>query len=162
MLIADTVPVEQASRSYSTDDERWAALLQRDGAADSAFYYSVRTTGVYCRPSCGARKPRRENVRFHLAAADAESAGFRPCKRCRPDEPSLAMQHTAAVAKACRLIQASDEVPGLDELAASAELRVLIRPPRPRRSERRTSTRSARICGSPCSDRRRARETSSG
>ena len=66
-----------------TDEQRWEAVRRRDPAAVGAFYYSVRTTGVYCRPTCAARLPRRENVAFHATCADAERAGFRPCKRCR-------------------------------------------------------------------------------
>ena len=71
------------------DDARWNAVQRRDRAADGTFVYSVRTTGVYCRPSCAARLPRRENVAFHETCADAERAGFRPCKRCRPNEPAV-------------------------------------------------------------------------
>ena len=71
--------------AYRTDAQRWQAVKSRDRTADGQFYYSVASTGVYCRPSCGARLPRRENVAFHQSAADAERAGFRPCKRCRPD-----------------------------------------------------------------------------
>jgi uncharacterized protein len=66
------------------EDACWDAMCRRDPTADGTFFYSVRTTGVYCRPSCAAR-PRRENVAFHATAADAERAGFRPCKRCRPN-----------------------------------------------------------------------------
>jgi uncharacterized protein len=73
----------QRSQAYSSDEARWEAVRRRDRAADGVFYCSVRTTGVYCRPSCAAR-PRRENVSFHATAAEAERAGFRPCKRCRP------------------------------------------------------------------------------
>jgi AraC family transcriptional regulator of adaptative response/methylated-DNA-[protein]-cysteine methyltransferase len=94
--------------------------VRRDGGADGAFYYSVRTTGVYCRPSCASRQARRENVAFHSTCAEAERAGFRPCKRCRPNEAGLAEQHAAAVAKACRLMESADEMPGLDALAAAA------------------------------------------
>jgi AraC family transcriptional regulator of adaptative response/methylated-DNA-[protein]-cysteine methyltransferase len=65
-------------------DPRWSAVVARDAAADGSFHYSVRTTGVYCRPSCAARLARPEHVRFHETTADAEAAGFRPCKRCRP------------------------------------------------------------------------------
>jgi AraC family transcriptional regulator, regulatory protein of adaptative response / methylated-DNA-[protein]-cysteine methyltransferase len=82
----------------------------------------VTTTGVYCRPSCAARLAKPENVRFHLTRAEAEQAGFRPCKRCKPDQPSPAKQHAAKVAEACRLIEAADEVPNLDQLARSAGL----------------------------------------
>ena len=105
---------------YSTDDERWAALMSRDSGADGAFYYSVNTTGVYCRPDCPARLARRENVRFHLTCEAAEEAGFRPCKRCRPNEAGLAAQRAAAVAKACRLIETAEDIPALDSLAAVA------------------------------------------
>jgi AraC family transcriptional regulator of adaptative response/methylated-DNA-[protein]-cysteine methyltransferase len=102
------------------DDERWEAVVRRDRAADGAFYYSVRTTGVYCRPSCAARLARRENIRFHATYAEAEQAGFRPCKRCRPSEVSLAARQAAVVAAACRTIEAAEEMPGLDDLAQSA------------------------------------------
>jgi AraC family transcriptional regulator of adaptative response/methylated-DNA-[protein]-cysteine methyltransferase len=102
------------------EEDRWTALLNRDPDADGTFYYSVKTTGVYCRPTCGARPPRRENVAFHLTREDAERNGFRPCKRCRPDRPPLSEQHAAAVAKACRLIEDSEEAPSLDALAEAA------------------------------------------
>ena len=104
------------------DEQRWEAVRRRDPAAVGAFYYSVRTTGVYCRPTCAARLPRRENVAFHLTCADAERAGFRPCKRCRPNEPTLAERHTLAVQKACRLIERSETLPSLATLAAAAGL----------------------------------------
>lgn len=103
-------------------DPRWQAVLARDAHADGRFFYSVRTTGVYCRPSCGARTPRPENVAFHASAADAQAAGFRPCKRCRPDQPGLAARHAALVAALCRLIETADAPPGLDRLAAHAGL----------------------------------------
>ncbi|HEU4524972.1 MAG TPA: bifunctional DNA-binding transcriptional regulator/O6-methylguanine-DNA methyltransferase Ada [Gemmatimonadales bacterium] len=99
-------------------DPRWAAILARSAAADGSFFYSVRTTGVYCRPSCGARLPRPENVQFHGTCEEARRAGFRPCKRCRPDRPSLTERHAAMVAAICRLIERSPIVPALEELAA--------------------------------------------
>jgi AraC family transcriptional regulator, regulatory protein of adaptative response / methylated-DNA-[protein]-cysteine methyltransferase len=101
----------------ASDEERWAQVVRRDRGADGSFYYSVETTGVYCRPSCASRRARRENVRFHASCAAAERAGFRPCKRCRPDQPGLEEQRAAAVARACRLIESAEELPGLDELA---------------------------------------------
>jgi AraC family transcriptional regulator, regulatory protein of adaptative response / methylated-DNA-[protein]-cysteine methyltransferase len=110
----------QISPSFSSDEERWEAVVRRDRAADGVFYYSVRTTGVYCRPACAARLARREHVRFHATCEEAEQAGFRPCKRCRPTEPALAEQHTAAVAKACHLIEAAEDMPNLEALAAAA------------------------------------------
>jgi len=70
--------------AYPDDETRWAACLTRDAAADGAFFIAVRTTGIYCRPVCPAR-PLRKNVVFHDTAASALAAGFRACKRCRPD-----------------------------------------------------------------------------
>jgi len=102
-----------------TDDDRWAAVVARD-TTDADFYYSVRTTGVYCRPSCAARRPRRDNVAFHATTADAERAGFRPCRRCRPDEAPAAERRAAMVAHACQAIEASASSPSLDELATAA------------------------------------------
>jgi uncharacterized protein len=86
-MTALSVATERPPRTdlpFSSDNERWEAVMRRNCAADGVFFYSVRTTGVYCRPVCAARLPRRDNVRFHLTSADAEIAGFRPCKRCRP------------------------------------------------------------------------------
>lgn len=101
-------------------DTRWARVLARDAKADGEFFYSVKTTGVYCRPSCAARPARPENVRFHLTTVDAEAAGFRPCKRCKPDQPSLVEQHAAKVTQACRLIETAESVPSLAALATQA------------------------------------------
>ena len=106
--------------AYSTEEQRWSAVLQRDSHVDGQFYYSVKTTGVYCRPSCASRPALRKNVNFHSSCEEAERAGFRACKRCRPNSPSLAGQRAAAVARACRLIQTADEMPNLATLAASA------------------------------------------
>lgn len=111
---------EQDAPPFSSVDDRWAAVTRRDRRADGIFYYSVRTTGVYCRPSCGARRARRENVRFHATRQDAEAAGFRPCKRCRPHERGLAGEHAALVAKACRLIETAEQMPSLGDLAERA------------------------------------------
>src|SRR2546427_8564721 len=99
------------------NDPRWASVVARNPEADGMFYYSVQTTGVYCRPSCAARLARPEHVRFHATCEDAEKAGFRPCKRCRPDLPSLLDQHVAKVTEACRIIEQSETVPGLEDLA---------------------------------------------
>jgi len=114
-------PLENASAvsAFRSDDERWTAVLDRDSTANGLFFYSVRTTGVYCRPSCAARLPRRENVRFHASCVAAEMAGFRACKRCRPNEAALAERQAAAVTKACRLIETAEEIPALDTLATA-------------------------------------------
>ena len=106
-----------ASSTFADDDSRWQALVRRDRDADDVFYYSVRTTGVYCRPSCASRRPRRQNVRFYTTCKQAEQAGFRPCKRCRPNETSLVERQQDAVARACRLIEEAEEVPTLTDLA---------------------------------------------
>jgi AraC family transcriptional regulator of adaptative response/methylated-DNA-[protein]-cysteine methyltransferase len=110
--------IDLAAAAHS--DPRWAAVRTRSKEADGTFFYSVKTTGVYCRPSCGARRPRPENVRFHATREEAEKAGFRPCKRCKPDRPSVDEQHTLMVTRACRLIELAADVPTLEELAAEA------------------------------------------
>ncbi|MDO9598060.1 MAG: bifunctional DNA-binding transcriptional regulator/O6-methylguanine-DNA methyltransferase Ada [Azoarcus sp.] len=117
-----TNTIAERRTSATLSDPRWAAVLVRDAAADGQFFYSVRSTGVYCRPSCSARRPRPENVAFHLTAADAERAGFRPCKRCRPNQPALSGQHASLVASLCRLIEQADCPPSLTELAGHAGL----------------------------------------
>ena len=77
------IMIEDLGHRSMSDDERWRAVQQRDGAYDGAFVYAVRSTGIYCRPSCPSRKPRPENVRFFPDASEAERAGFRPCRRCQ-------------------------------------------------------------------------------
>jgi AraC family transcriptional regulator of adaptative response/methylated-DNA-[protein]-cysteine methyltransferase len=100
----------------------WASVVARDRGADGRFYYSVATTGVYCRPSCGSRRANPVNVRFHRTRMDAERAGFRACKRCRPGEPPIEKRQAALVAEACRAIEASESRPGLAHLARQAGL----------------------------------------
>lgn len=104
------------------DDSRWQAVLARDHAADSHFYYSVKSTGVYCRPSCPARIAKRENVQFHRSKEEAESAGFRPCRRCKPNQSSLREQYADKVTEICRLLETAEYEPSLTELAAVAGL----------------------------------------
>ncbi len=103
-------------------DALWAAVLDHDAAADGTFVYGVMTTGVYCRPSCPSRRPLRVNVRFFADAATAQAAGLRACKRCHPDQASIAERHAEAVARACALIAASEELPSLEALAQAAGL----------------------------------------
>jgi AraC family transcriptional regulator, regulatory protein of adaptative response / methylated-DNA-[protein]-cysteine methyltransferase len=106
----------------SIKDARWSALRSRDPRADGKFFYSVKTTGVYCRPSCPSRPAKPQNVAFHVTRAAAERAGFRPCKRCKPDQPSLAAQHAAIVAKICRHIESAEQSPSLAVLAKEAHM----------------------------------------
>ncbi len=113
--LAIGTPTKKTVRSanvagFASDADRWSAVVRRDPAADGVFYYSVRTTGVYCLPSCAARLARRANVRFHATRADADAAGFRACKRCRPTEQGAAI-HVAVgdCALGSVLVAASDK-----------------------------------------------------
>ncbi|HEY8247343.1 MAG TPA: bifunctional DNA-binding transcriptional regulator/O6-methylguanine-DNA methyltransferase Ada [Hyphomicrobium sp.] len=103
-------------------EHRWAAVVARDKAADGTFVTAVRTTGVYCRPSCTARRPLRENVSFYETNAEAEAAGYRPCKRCKPNAAPNVNEQARTIAATCRLIETAEAVPTLDELAAHAGL----------------------------------------
>jgi AraC family transcriptional regulator, regulatory protein of adaptative response / methylated-DNA-[protein]-cysteine methyltransferase len=103
-------------------DSRWASVVARDPQPPLKFYYSVKTTGVYCRPSCAARLARPENVRFHATCEEAEKAGFRPCKRCKPNQASPPEQHAEKIASACRLIESSETPPSLELLAQHVSL----------------------------------------
>jgi AraC family transcriptional regulator of adaptative response/methylated-DNA-[protein]-cysteine methyltransferase len=111
---------QTAVLDLSSEEGRYQAIRERDARADGRFYYAVVTTGVYCRPTCAARLAHRENVRFHDTPEAAERAGFRACKRCRPDEP--AAREARVVAKARALLEASESPVKLAELAAGAGL----------------------------------------
>jgi AraC family transcriptional regulator of adaptative response/methylated-DNA-[protein]-cysteine methyltransferase len=115
-------PMNTTADRFDHDAQRWAAVLRRDARADGVFFYAVRTTGVYCRPGCAARRPRRENVTFFRNREAAEAAGFRPCRRCRPNGASATVMR---IARACRSIEAAIEhshAPRLSELAREAQL----------------------------------------
>lgn len=99
------------------DDAAWAAVLSRDRSRDGRFVTGVLTTGIYCRPSCAARHPRRENVRFYASGAEASQAGLRACLRCRPDEVT---REAAALDRAFRLLDQAESPPPLDALARAA------------------------------------------
>jgi AraC family transcriptional regulator, regulatory protein of adaptative response / methylated-DNA-[protein]-cysteine methyltransferase len=113
---------EQAARVLA--DPRWTAVLGRDPDADGRFFYSVRTTGVYCRPSCASRRAKPQNVAFHATAAEAERAGFRACLRCKPDQVGLTAMHAATVAELCRYIETAEQAPTLAKLARRAGMSV--------------------------------------
>lgn len=118
--MARTMEHAKGSQGRSVaEDPRWARVLARDRTADGQFWYSVATTGVYCRPSCPSRPANPENVGLHETLEAARATGFRPCKRCKPDGPSLDAENAAIVAKACRLIESSDAPPSLADLAAA-------------------------------------------
>jgi AraC family transcriptional regulator of adaptative response/methylated-DNA-[protein]-cysteine methyltransferase len=114
------MPARHEHPAAAERDPRWPAVVARERRAD--FFYSVDTTGVYCRPWCPSRRANPKNVRFHRTAADAERAGFRACRRCRPREHALEQVHAAKVAETCRAIESSDGPPRLADLAARAGL----------------------------------------
>lgn len=107
---------------FKSDDERWQAVCTRNKKADGAFYFAVETTGIFCRPSCGARQPRRENVIFYDTREAAESAGYRACKRCKPDVARSWNDQEQLVARACRFIEAAETTPKLEDIAAEVGL----------------------------------------
>lgn len=107
-------------------DRRWTAVATRDAGADGQFVYAVRTTGIFCRPSCGSRRPKRENTMFYATPAAAAAAGFRPCRRCRPDAAGSGTDQGAGDEAVRRTLAYIDgrpgEVPPLAELARAAGL----------------------------------------
>ena len=117
--MAMTAPANAAKESPPSvaEESRWAQVVARDKTADGHFWYSVSTTGVYCRPSCPSRTANRRNVRFHDHVEDAKAMGFRPCRRCNPDGPSVQAENAALATKACRMIEESEEELSLNELA---------------------------------------------
>lgn len=112
----------QRQAAETLRDPRWQQVVARDARADGRFVYSVRTTGVYCRPSCAARRARPENVAFHDTPADAQRAGFRACKRCAPDASAAGHEQAERIASVCRLIEQAETPPTLETLAAHAGL----------------------------------------
>jgi AraC family transcriptional regulator, regulatory protein of adaptative response / methylated-DNA-[protein]-cysteine methyltransferase len=110
--------MNELTRICTTDDQRWDAVTARKAALDGRFVFAVTTTGIFCRPACPARRPKREHVRFFATCDDAEAAGFRACLRCRPKEP---VRQAQLIAAACRALEA-DPPPTLDMLAARAGL----------------------------------------
>jgi AraC family transcriptional regulator of adaptative response/methylated-DNA-[protein]-cysteine methyltransferase len=103
-------------------DPRWAAVVAKDSSADGSFYYAVKTTGVYCRPSCAARLANPRNVSFYATPGEAEAAGFRACKRCKPRGPSRAAEHNAVVIWACRMIEGGEDTLSTAQLAKTVGL----------------------------------------
>jgi AraC family transcriptional regulator of adaptative response/methylated-DNA-[protein]-cysteine methyltransferase len=108
---------QRSTQSSLADDPRWARIVARDKTADGHLWYSVVTTGVYCRPSCPSRTANPKNVQLHDSLESAKATGFRPCKRCNPDGLSADAENAALVAKVCRMIEESEEEPSLEDLA---------------------------------------------
>ena len=115
-------PEPDTSRAPARDEERWQAVSRRDPAFDGKFLFAVCTTGIYCRPNCASRPAKRENVSFFETGAQAEKAGYRACKRCRPDKPGAPDPQIEAVKRACERIEQAEEAPKLADLAARVGL----------------------------------------
>ena len=103
--------------SYKTDDERWLAVQQRDKNADSAFFYGVVTTGIYCYPSCPSKLSLKLNTRFFDSREQAETAQFRPCQRCRSEDVPLSERQRVLVESACRIIEQSESAVKIETVA---------------------------------------------
>lgn len=112
----------RSSQASIAADPRWQRIVARDHAADGQFWYSVVTTGVYCCPSCPSRTANPKNVVIFDTADEAKAAGFRPCKRCRPEAASPDSEYAAIVTRACRIIERNEEEPSLTELAKTMGL----------------------------------------
>lgn len=110
------------SAPSALDDPRWAAVVARDPAADGQFVYAVRTTGIYCRPTCPSRRAKPQNVLFYTSANEAEEHGYRPCQRCQPNQTSPALRQQAMISGLCRLIEQSEQEPSLQALAEHAAM----------------------------------------
>lgn len=115
---------QQATKRYDTSAARWRAVLARDQKADGAFVLAVTSTGIFCRPICPAKRPRRDRVEFYDTPADARRAGYRACLRCKPEDEVFGRRHSNAIAKAMSLIRASESMPTLAQLAKSAGMSV--------------------------------------
>lgn len=115
-------PSPKSAPAFSSDADRWKAVVERNPSADGHFVYTVVTTGIVCRPQCASRVPKRENVRFFDTLPKAVDAGFRPCKRCQPDAQPPKVEIAARIARACRLLEATQPSPTLQQLAASAAM----------------------------------------
>jgi AraC family transcriptional regulator of adaptative response/methylated-DNA-[protein]-cysteine methyltransferase len=109
-------------KGVPAEGKKWMSLFRRDGRADGSFFYGVKTTGVFCRPSCPSRLPRRSNVLFFASAPEARAAGFRPCRRCRPDRVVGTEPHLDRIVRVCGLIETAERPPSLAKLAEAVGL----------------------------------------
>jgi AraC family transcriptional regulator of adaptative response/methylated-DNA-[protein]-cysteine methyltransferase len=112
-----TTPTHAAA--FADDAARWQAVRARDRGADGAFVFAVRTTGIFCRPSCSSRTAKRTNVEFYPAPSEAQKAGYRACKRCQPDTIAAGRP---LLERACKLLTQTDEPPALADVAAKLKL----------------------------------------
>lgn len=102
------------------NDPRWQAVCDRDSAFDGRFFFAVRSSGVYCRPSCPARRPSPANVVFYASGHEAEAAGFRACLKCHPARPEQWTLKSDIVTEICRTLETSETIPNLDDIARKA------------------------------------------
>jgi AraC family transcriptional regulator of adaptative response/methylated-DNA-[protein]-cysteine methyltransferase len=107
---------------YINDVDRWKAVVDRENSADGCFYYAVKTTGIFCRPSCSSKLPNCENVEYFLSCQEAQASGYRACKKCRPTGTSVKEETEQKIIKACRIIENSNAVPKLVDLAKKVGL----------------------------------------
>jgi AraC family transcriptional regulator of adaptative response/methylated-DNA-[protein]-cysteine methyltransferase len=107
-------------QTYATDAARYRAFAARDERAEGRFIVAVKTTGIYCRPNCPARPPKRENIEFFDDIASARRAGYRSCLRCKPDEPSQSTRVAKLITQACRRLERDEEAPRVSDLARAA------------------------------------------
>jgi AraC family transcriptional regulator of adaptative response/methylated-DNA-[protein]-cysteine methyltransferase len=121
-MMTKVMPRPADQKGAIANDPRWLRVVGRDRSADGVFWYSVATTGVYCRPSCASRTANPKNVAFHDTLASARATGFRPCKRCNPEGDSQKTETVALVAEACRIIERSQASPALSDLAKAVGL----------------------------------------
>lgn len=114
----------EAGQHWTTEDQAgcWQAVAERDAAADGWFVYAVHSTGVYCRPSCPSRRPRREGVSFFELPEAAEQAGFRPCRRCHPRDLTALDPQVELVQRACHQLEADEQIPSLADLGAALNI----------------------------------------
>lgn len=124
--VSDGATVNQKTSSiiFVTPAQRWRAVLARDLMADGAFVMGVTSTGIFCRPTCPAKRPRRDRVEFYDTPVDARRAGYRACLRCKPENEAYGRRHSDAIAKATSLISESASMPTLAQLARSATMSV--------------------------------------
>ncbi|HEY9666462.1 MAG TPA: Ada metal-binding domain-containing protein, partial [Coleofasciculaceae cyanobacterium] len=113
----------QLQQTSLTEETLWQAVLSRNSSFDGVFVYGVHSTGIYCRPSCPSRKPNRDRICFFYSSQDAETAGYRPCKRCQPNYTLAPNSAPAKVLAACRYIEAQEgRIPTLAELGTHVEM----------------------------------------
>lgn len=114
--------ISDRSHAMRLDDARWRAVLARDASFDGQFFFGVKTTGIACRPSCPSRSAKRENVRFFELLEEALAAGFRTCRRCKPEGISQTQTDANRIARACALLEGAEERVKLDELSGAVGL----------------------------------------